>query len=221
VVCDYEGAIKTYQHAAEEYPDYSLPWFWLGYCSLRKDNPEAVQWFDEAIRRNPHSLRAHWLKAKSLQDQRPMEACKELATVLKSWPGYAPAAVSMAELLESYGVYTEAMHWYNEALLSNPFFSSAALGMGRIYDIQGEMEQAGLAFSTAADLAPAWAEAQYMMAQWCFSMNDLERSSEYCSRTLLADLSHYGVKELIEEIKKKILLDPMLSDRVDVFNKIR
>ncbi|HVO65646.1 MAG TPA: tetratricopeptide repeat protein [Syntrophales bacterium] len=205
VAGSYEDAIKIYHHAAEEYADYSLSWFWLGYCCLRRGNPEASRWFDEAIKRDPHSLRAYWLKAKSLKDHEPMTAFQELTAVFKRWPSYAPAAVTIAELLESYGVYTEAMHWYNEALLSNPFFSSAALGMGRIYDIQGELERAGVAFSTAADLAPAWADAQYMMAQWCFSMNDLQRSSEYCSRTLLADLSHSGAQNLIGEIEKKII----------------
>jgi len=200
----YEDAVKTYRRAAEENPDYSLPWFWLGYCSFRKGNPDATQWFDEAIKRSPHSLRACWLKAKALQDRDPMAALQVLAALLKRWPGYTPAAVSMAELLESHGVYAEAMHWYNEALRSNPFCSPAALGMGRIYDIQGEKEQAGIGFGTAADLAPVWAEAQYKMARWCFSGNDLEQAAEYCSRTLLADLSHSGAQDLIEEIKKKI-----------------
>lgn len=217
VIGDYEGAIKTYQHAAKEYSDYWLPWFWLGYCYLRRGNPEASQWFDEAIKRNPHSLRASWLKAKALQNREPMAAFQELADVLKCWPSYAPAAVSMAELLESHGVYAEAEHWYNKALRSNPFFSSAALGLGRIYDIQGEIEQAGIAFGTAADLAPAWADAQYMMARWCFLRNDLKRSAEYCSRTLLADLSHSGAQDLIQEVKKKIVTDQS-SNRLSLSN---
>jgi tetratricopeptide (TPR) repeat protein len=204
VAGSFEEAVKIYRHAAEESPDYSLPWFWIGYYSLRKGDQEASQWFDEAIKRNPHSLRACLLKAKALQALDPMAALQGLAALLKLWPGYAPAAVSMAELLESHGVYAEAIHWYNEALRSNPFCSPAALGLGRIYDIQGEKEQAGIGFGTAADLAPAWAEAQYIMARWCFSGNNLEQAAEYCSRTLLADLFHPGAQDLIEEIKKKI-----------------
>lgn len=202
----YENAVRTYHRATEENPDYSLPWFWLGYCSLRAGNPDASQYFDKAIKRNPHSLRASLLKAKALQDRDPMTALQVLATLLERWPGYAPAAVSMAELLELHGVYVEAMHWYNAALRANPFCSPAALGLGRIHDIQGQKKDAGVGFGTAADLAPSWAEAQYRMAQWCFSGNDMEQAAEYCSRTLLADLSHSGAKDLIEEIKKKIKL---------------
>jgi len=200
----YEDAIKIYRRAAEEYSDYSLPWFWLGYCCLRRGKPEASQWFDEAIKRNPHSLRARWLKAKALENKDPEAAFQELASMLKRWPNYSPAAVLMAELLETHGAYTEAMHWYDEALRSNPFFSSAALGLGRIYYIQEEMDQAGRAFGTASDLAPAWAETQYMMARWFFSKNDLEQAVEYCSRTLNADSCHCGVKDLIGDIEKKI-----------------
>jgi len=200
----YEDAMKTYNLAAEESPDFSLPWFWLGYCSFRKGNPDAAQWFDKAIMRNPHSLRASWLKAKALQDRDPMAALQGLALLLKNWPAYAPAAVSMAELLESHGVYEEAMHWYSEALRSNPFCSPAALGLGRIYDIRGEKAQAGIGFGTAADLAPVWAEAQYRMARWCFSEDDLVQASEYCRRTLMSDSSHTGAHDLVVEIKKKM-----------------
>jgi len=203
----YEDAVKTYRLATKECPDYSLSWFWLAYCCFRNGNPEASQWFDEAIKRNPHSLRAVWLKAKVLQDQDPEAAILRLAALLKCWPGYAPAAVSMAELLESHGVYAEAKYWYNEALRSNPFFSPAALGLGRIYDKQGENKQAGIAFGTAADLAPSWAEAQFMMAHWCFSSNDLEQAVEYCRRTLFADLSYPGPRDMIEKIEKRVIND--------------
>lgn len=200
----YEDAIHKYRHAAEANPDYALPWFWLGYCALRTGCQEASQYFVETIKRNPCSLRAFLLKAKALQHHDPMAALDLFGTLLKRWPDYAPAAVSMAELLESHGVHTEALHWYNEALRVNPFCSPAALGMGRIYNIQGEKEHAGIAFGVAADLAPVWAEAQYLMARWFFSENELIKASEYCHRTLLADLFHSGALELIEELEKRM-----------------
>lgn len=203
----YEDAVKTYLLAAEESPDSPLPWFWLGYCALRKGSPEASPWLDEAIQRKPNSLRARWLKAKVLQDQDPKAALQELATLLDRWPGYAPAAVSMAEILESHGVYAEAIHWYNRALQSNPFYSPAALGLGRIHDHQGEKEKAGFGYATAADLAPAWAEAQHRMALWCFSMNDLGRTVEYCSRTLSADATHSSARDMIEEIERRFTMN--------------
>jgi tetratricopeptide (TPR) repeat protein len=196
----YEDAIRTYLRATKIFPDYSLPWFWLGYCSLRNDDPKAASWFDEAISRNPCSLRAHWLKAKALQKRDPTAALEGLIAVLKHWPGYAPAAVSAAQLLELHGAYTEAIYWYNEALRSNPFISPAALGLGRIYTIQGETEQAGIAFGTAADLAPVWAEAQYRMAYWYFSRDNSEKAAAYCRRTMMADSSHAGAHDLINKL---------------------
>lgn len=207
VAGSYDDAVKTYQLATEQSPDYSLAWFWFAYCSLRNGNLEASQWFDETIKRNPHCLRAAWLKAKMLQDRDPMAAIQELLSLLKCWPAYAPAAASMAELLESHEIYSEAKHWYDETLRSNPFFSPAALGLGRIYEKQGEKKQAGIAFGTAADLAPSWAEAQYIMARWCLSNDYLEQAVEYCHRTLLADFSHSGARDMIEEIEKEIITD--------------
>lgn len=207
VAGSYDNAVKTYQLATERFPDYSLAWFWFAYCSLRNGNIEALQQFDEAIKRNSHCLRAVWLKAKMLQDRDPIAATQDLLSLLKCWPAYAPAAALMAELLESHGVYSEAKHWYDEALRSNPFFSPAALGLGRIYEKQGEKKQAGIAFGTAADLAPSWAEAQYIMARWCLSNDCLEEAVEYCRRTLLADFSHSEAREMIERIEKEIITD--------------
>jgi hypothetical protein len=107
-------------------------------------------------------------------------------------------------LLEPLGAYAQTMHWYNEAFRSNPFFSSADLGLGGIYDLQGEKEQAGIGFGTAADLAHLWAEAQYGMACWCFSGNYLAQAAEYCGRTLLADAYHSGAQDLIDKIKIRL-----------------
>lgn len=200
-----EDATRTYQLATEQSPDYSLAWFWFAFCLFRKGNPEALQLFDEVIKRNPHSLRATWLKAKILQKRGdPIAAISEISVLLKSWPDYAPAAALMAELLESHEVYVEAKHWYNEALRSNPFYSPAALGLGKIYDKLGQKEQAGIAFGIAADLAPSWAEAQYIMACWCFSSNNLEQAIQYCHKTLLADLSHLEALDMIGKIEKRI-----------------
>ncbi|HET6461656.1 MAG TPA: tetratricopeptide repeat protein [Syntrophales bacterium] len=200
----YDDAIKAYRLALHEDADCPLPWFWLGYCSLRKGKPEAPKYFDEATKRNPDLLRAHWLKAKALRDIDPMTAFRELATIFSHWPLYTPAAVSMAEILETHGVYNEAIRWYSEALRANPFCSPAAMGLGRIYELQNKMERAGAEFATAANLAPSWAEAQYRMAKWCLCSNDLERAAEYCERTLLADVSHSGVRDMIDEIEKRV-----------------
>lgn len=199
---NYEEARKAYHLAAESRSDYALPWFWLGYSCLRQGVTAAdtAGWFDEAINRNPRSLRAHWLKAQALKGGDPVTAFEGLATLLKHWPAYAPAAFSMAEILETHGVFEEARRWYDEALQSNPFFSPALVGLGRIYNILGESEKAAVAYETAADLAPAWAEAQYCIACLCFSRNDREKAVEYCSRTLIADSSHAGVQNLLNNI---------------------
>ncbi len=196
-------ARRAYRQAAEEDPGYDLPWFWLGYAALRQGDPDARQWFDEAIQRNPQALRARLLRAKCRRDQEPEPALEELIAMMDRWPDYAPAASAMAELLESHGVCEEALHWYNHALKINPFYSPAALGMGRIFEGRGDRDRAGRGFGAAADLAPSWAEAQYAMARWCLSQNDLDTAAEYCRRTLLADAAHPHIGAVIGEIEKR------------------
>jgi len=207
IVKDAEGflmdARMEYKQAAAENPRYYLPWFWLGYSSLRHGDTDACQWLDEAIKRNPNALRARLLKAKCRQDQEPAQALDDLFAMTKRWPDYAPAALTMGELLERHSVHDEALHWYNHALDINPFCSPAALGMGRIYERQGDNHQAGRGFGAAADLAPPWAEAQYFMARWCLSQNDLDMAAEYCRRTILADAGHSEIGAVIKEIEKR------------------
>lgn len=193
-------AEKRFFSSASSLPEYPLPWFWLGYCAIRKGNPQANEWFDEAIKRNPNSLRAYWLKAKLLKNREPSLAFSEMADLFTRYPNYAPAAFFMAEVLEEHGSYDESRYWYDEALRANPFFSSAALGLGRIYEIQNKTEEAGLAYGTAADMAPCWPDAQYAMAKYCLSRNDLERAADYCIRALEIDPNHNGAQTLSRKI---------------------
>ena len=199
----HQEARRAYRQATQEDRDYYLPWFWLGYAALRHGTPDARQWFDEAIKRNPRALRARLLKAQCRRDEEPERTLEDLIAMVNRWPDYAPAALAMAELLERHGVYDEALHWYNQALKINPLCSPAALGMGRIFEGRGDREGAGSAFGTAADLAPPWAEAQYTMARWCLSQNDLDTAAEYCRRTILADAAHPHIGAVIEEIEKR------------------
>lgn len=198
-----KDARKAYRQAATEDPGYYLPWFWLGYSSLRHGRTDACQYFDEAIKRNPNALRARLLKAKCREEREPERAIEDFLAMTNRWPEYTPAAQAMGELLEKHGVYDEALHWYNHALKINPFCGPAALGMGRIYASRGDDHQAGQGFGAAADLAPPWAEAQYAMARWCLSQNDLNAAAEYCRRTILADAAHPGIGTVIAEIEKR------------------
>ncbi|MHB8770597.1 MAG: glycosyltransferase family protein [Syntrophales bacterium] len=197
-----EKALRAYKKAGEAAPEFSLPRFWLGYFHYRRNEPAAVRWFDDAVKRNPRSLRARWLKAKCIQGTDPEQAMNELLAAIKPYPAYTPALVSLGELLEAHHIDVEALRWYDDAMRINPFFSSAALGMGRIYEKQGEREKAGSALGTAADLAPLWAEAQYRMALFCFSNNDTLQAMAFCARALAADVTHAATRELIDEIER-------------------
>jgi hypothetical protein len=42
------------------------------------------------------------------------------------------------------------------------------------------------------------------MAKWCLSRNDLKRTADYCARTLSADASHPGLRDMVEEIEKRV-----------------
>jgi tetratricopeptide (TPR) repeat protein len=195
-----KAAKERFINAASHGSDYSLPLFWMGYCAYLKGDAGAYKWFDKAIKRNPRYLRAYWLKAKSLKNHDPSQAFSEMAELLKLFPNYAPAAFFMGEVLESHGVYDESIHWYDEALRVNPFLSSAALGLGRLFEIKNKTEEAGIFYKNAADMAPSWVEAQYAMAYWSYSRKDLEKAVDYCSRALRIDPDHAGAQSLSKKI---------------------
>jgi len=75
--------------------------------------------------------------------------------------GTQQVTIHAAEIAKDHGDYTEAMKMFKEVLEQNPVATDAFVGIGSIYLIQKEWEQAEPVFAHAAKLDPRNFRAQY------------------------------------------------------------
>ncbi len=151
-----DGARSLYQSAHEALSDYYLPLFWLGYSYMRHHEDEkAMQFFDHSLGKNPRSVRSLLYMGKILESHEMEKALNRYESALSVSPSYAPSLDAIAHLCEKSRDYSNAAKFYNRTLEVNPFYSKAALGLGRVYQELGDMEKAQMAFQVAADLSPS------------------------------------------------------------------
>ncbi|MCP5006941.1 MAG: tetratricopeptide repeat protein [Planctomycetes bacterium] len=149
-----DGARSLYRNAHEEMPGYYLPLFWLGYSHMRHQAvDEAIKYLDSAIANNPRSVRALLYLGNLLEPLEKAKALGRYEAALSVSRSYAPCIEAIALLCEGVEDYPNAVKFYNNALEVNPFYSNAALGLGRVYEALGEREKSNEAFLVAADMS--------------------------------------------------------------------
>lgn len=147
------SARSLYQDSHEVMSDYYLPLFWLGYSYMRHHEDEkAIKFFEHTIGKNPRSVRSLLYLGKILESREKEKSLNRYESALSVSPSYAPSLDAIAHLYEKSRDYSNAAKFYNRTLEVNPFYGNAALGLGRVYQLLGEMEKAQMAFQIAADL---------------------------------------------------------------------
>lgn len=116
--------------------------------------PEADAAYARAEELDPADFRWPYLRAAALRNMRPEDALAAADRAAELNPGYAPAHVLAAELLEGAGSEEPAMDRYRRALETAPDSAFAELGIGRLLLRRGELEAARGHLERAAALAP-------------------------------------------------------------------
>ena len=116
--------------------------------------PEADEAYLRAEELDPADFRWPYLRATALRNIRPEDALAAAGRAMEWNPGYAPAHLMAAELLESAGRAEAAMDRYRQALETAPDSAPAELGIGRLLLRRGELEAARERLERAAALAP-------------------------------------------------------------------
>ncbi len=116
--------------------------------------PEADAAYARAEELDPADFRWPYLRATALRNIRPEDALTAADRTSRLNPGYAPAHLLAAELLESVGNVEAAMDRYRQVLETAPDAAPAELGIGRLLLRRGELEAARERLERAAALAP-------------------------------------------------------------------
>jgi tetratricopeptide (TPR) repeat protein len=115
---DQEGAREDREEGLRRRPTDAESWSARGLARLPRDVPGALADFQEALKRNPHSLSALQNKAHVLAEiqARTEEAVQVLNEAVAAYPGYVPSRASRGVLLARLGKRTLALKDAEESL---------------------------------------------------------------------------------------------------------
>jgi tetratricopeptide (TPR) repeat protein len=123
--------------------------------SLANQHALAVEWFAQAIRRNPDVADYFFNLAHALKEEgRIDEAIKGFDRGLMLQGGYAEGWYNLGQLLEHQKRLDEAIMSYDMALKVNPSFREAANASGLLYFETKRYEEAIARFTRSAEIDP-------------------------------------------------------------------
>jgi tetratricopeptide (TPR) repeat protein len=115
---DAEGARRDREEGLRRVPTDAESWVARGVARLPKDVPGALADFEEALKRNAHSLAALQNKAHVLAEiqGRTEEGVRVLNEAVEAYPGYVPSRASRGVLLARLGKRQPALQDAEECL---------------------------------------------------------------------------------------------------------
>ena len=147
--------VTRHRDLVEADPDSAEAWGSLGRTFQAHGlEPEAEAAYLRAEELDPTDFRWPYLRAAALRNIRPEDALSAADRTSRLHPGYAPAHLLAAELLEGAGSPEQAMDRYRQALEIAPDAALAELGIGRLLLRRGAPGAAREHLERAAALAP-------------------------------------------------------------------
>jgi tetratricopeptide (TPR) repeat protein len=164
---DTNLAISSFMTAIEQDPDYFHAYMQLADISARRDDPIAIQYYNNAIRSNPMMPEAHYGLGYFLQNHgNPRGAIKVYQDLLSVDPNYVPAMHNIGYIflfdLES---PADAMAWFDKAIQKEPAFTLAHYHRGYAHEWSGNKTQAIADYEKALRLEPDFKLAQERLSR--------------------------------------------------------
>jgi len=138
-----DKAIIGYEKAIELKPDYEEAYVILGVLFSAKKDPKALDYYNSAIRLNPHDTAAIYDKGKYYQDidsfDRAIDAYQK---ILGMDPNNRDANYGIAYCLYELKKYDDALGFFSKVILKNPYDAAAHYGKSLCYKAMGASDKA-------------------------------------------------------------------------------
>jgi tetratricopeptide (TPR) repeat protein len=156
-----EQAIGAFQSAVERNPDMSEAWVILGDLMDRTNNPDALQYFDNAIRVDPNNVSAYHAKAYYLQNHDQIDEALEIYQKIHTLnPQYPEAYLNSAILLMYRDSLDAAMKELDILQQIEPQNPATWFYKGKIYQFRDQKDLAKQAFEQALRLDDKYEQAR-------------------------------------------------------------
>lgn len=140
---DTAKAILSFQSAVEFNQKYYDAYMQLGVLYSAKNNPLAVNYFDNALNIDSKSIEAHYGKGKFLQMAGDYEnAMKEYNSILAISPDHQDATFNLGAIYYEQKKYDVAMQKFETTIQRDENFFRGYYGRGRCYEAMGQKQKA-------------------------------------------------------------------------------
>jgi tetratricopeptide (TPR) repeat protein len=178
----------------------------MGLLSLLAKQPAlAVEWFAQAIRRNPNVADYFFNLASALkQQERVDDAIKSLDRGMSLQPGYAEGWYVMGELLQRQMRLDEAIMSFDLALKVRPDYWEAANASGLLYFETKRYDEALARFSRSAEIDPSQAGAFNCMSRCSWGLRKFEDALAYGQKAIALAPDHPEINKNLGLLLQKL-----------------
>lgn len=165
-VGDDARAINSFQTAVEIDPELTDAWVYLGDLFSKKDNPIALQYYDNAIRLEPENINFLYSKAAYLHSKGELtEAIEMYEDIFKRDPQYADAYYNIGLVYMELDSVAKASNYFDLAIKMDPTYVMAYFYRGLAAEERGELGLAKKNYEQALTLKPDFERASEALAR--------------------------------------------------------
>ena len=153
---DTSKAISSYRTAVEQNPDFLEAYLELGLIFSAKDDPIALQYYNNALDVNPTEKRALYSKGMYEQEHELYnEAIQSYYAATKAHPKFKEAYYNLGYVHMYYlKLYREALPYFTDAVEIDPNYYQAYYNRGYTFELMGDINNAAKDYRKALSIMP-------------------------------------------------------------------
>ncbi len=159
---DTNKAVSFFRNCIDIDPNYFDVYDQLGYIEKARNKPEALQYFNNALRINPEAITSLYGRALCYQYKNDFDnAIKDYTTITQLDPSFIDAYFNMGYIHQvNLKMYREAIKYYDQSLAIDTMFVKAIYNKGYCFEQLGDIGNAKTAYQRCIDLEPTFDKAR-------------------------------------------------------------
>lgn len=159
---DTAKAIGFFRNCMDINPDYFDVYDQMGYIEKARHKPEAIDYFNSALKINPEAITSLYGRALCYQDKNDFDnAIKDYTTITQLKPDMKDAYFNMGYIHQvNLKMYREAIKYYDQSLTIDSLFLKAVYNKGYCFEQLGDIGNAKTTYQKCIEMEPTFTKAR-------------------------------------------------------------
>ncbi|MEO8147262.1 MAG: tetratricopeptide repeat protein [Bacteroidia bacterium] len=159
---DTVNAIKFFRNCIDIKPDYFDVYDQMGYIEKARNKPEALDYFNTALKINSESITSLYGRALCYQNKNDFDnAIKDYTAITQLKPDFKDAYFNMGYIHQvNLKMYREAIKYYDQSLVIDSLFTKAVFNKGYCFEQLGDIGNARIMYQKCIEMEPEFKKAR-------------------------------------------------------------